>query len=61
MADGLYSNGKQYKLNATYIIDATELGDIAKQAGLKYHAGMDASSETGEVRLRQLPTTSYRI
>jgi hypothetical protein len=51
-------NGKQYKLNTTYIIDATELGDIAKQAGLKYHAGMDASSETGE---SQAPSAANNI
>lgn len=30
------------------LIDATELGDIAKLCGVKYDIGMDASSDTGE-------------
>lgn len=41
-------DGKIKRYHASYLIDATELGDVAKAAGLPYHAGMDASSDTGE-------------
>ena len=30
------------------LIDATELGDVAKAAGVRYRIGMDSSAETGE-------------
>lgn len=41
-------DGKQQTIKASYIIDATELGDIAKMAGLSYRVGMDNKFETGE-------------
>lgn len=41
-------DGKQQTIKTSYIIDATELGDIAKMAGLPYRVGMDSKSETGE-------------
>lgn len=33
----LRRNGKMEKATCSYVIDGTELGDVAKQAGLKYH------------------------
>ncbi len=33
---------------ATILIDATELGDVAKLCGLKYDIGMDSNRDTGE-------------
>lgn len=41
-------NGERRSFVVSYLIDATELGDVAKSVGLSYHAGMDAASETGE-------------
>lgn len=38
----------KYEVMADVLIDATELGDIAKAAGVEYRIGMDAASETGE-------------
>lgn len=35
-------------IRAKVLIDATELGDVAKAVGVDYRIGMDASSETGE-------------
>ena len=52
--DGLWvvgfrnAKGKKYKVTADVLIDATELGDVAKACGVKYRIGMEASSETGE-------------
>lgn len=37
-----------YTISATIIIDATELGDIAKMCGVKYDIGMESSSNTQE-------------
>lgn len=42
--------GKMEKATCSYIIDATELGDVAKQAGLKYHVGLDSRNDTGEAQ-----------
>lgn len=44
----LNHQGKTETVKTTYLIDATELGDVAKQVGLPYSVGMDASSTTGE-------------
>lgn len=41
------SRGRK-KVNADILIDATELGDIAKACGVDYRIGMEASSQTGE-------------
>lgn len=41
-------NGKKRTLLADILIDATELGDIAKACGVDYRIGMEAASETGE-------------
>lgn len=52
--DGLWqvvlkgADGKKYKVSADVLIDATELGDVAKACGVEYKIGMDASSDTGE-------------
>ncbi|MEZ4987101.1 MAG: FAD-dependent oxidoreductase [Saprospiraceae bacterium] len=40
--------GKPMVLATNVLIDATELGDIAKAAGVKYDVGMDARATTGE-------------
>lgn len=42
------ANGKKYTVTAEILIDATELGDVAKACGVEYRIGMEASSETGE-------------
>lgn len=42
------SRGKRHSVKADVLIDATELGDIAKACGVDYRIGMEASSETGE-------------
>lgn len=42
------SRGRKKKVNADILIDATELGDIAKACGVDYRIGMEASSQTGE-------------
>ena len=41
-------NGRKYTVTAGVLIDATELGDVAKACGVEYKVGMEASSETGE-------------
>ena len=40
--------GKKYIVTANVLIDATELGDVAKACGVEYSIGMDAASQTGE-------------
>ena len=40
--------GKKFVVNADILVDATELGDVAKACGVQYKIGMDASSQTGE-------------
>lgn len=40
--------GRKYKIKADILIDATELGDVAKACGVDYRTGMEAASETGE-------------
>ena len=40
--------GKAHRARAEVLIDATELGDIAKACGVAYRVGMEASAETGE-------------
>ena len=42
------STGKKYTVTAEILIDATELGDVAKACGVEYRIGMEAASETGE-------------
>lgn len=42
------SRGRKHKVNADILIDATELGDVAKACGVDYKIGMEASEETGE-------------
>ena len=41
-------DGKDYIVVADVLIDATELGDIAKACGVSYKIGMEAQSDTGE-------------
>jgi hypothetical protein len=41
-------NGKTHTVNADYLIDATELGDMARMLNIPRRIGMDASSDTGE-------------
>ena len=41
-------NGRKSCVIADVLIDATELGDIAKACGVDYRIGMEASRETGE-------------
>ena len=38
----------QKSINARVLIDGTELGDVAKACGIKYHIGFDPKSYTGE-------------
>lgn len=42
------SRGRKHKVNADILIDATELGDVAKACGVDYKIGMESSAETGE-------------
>lgn len=42
------ADGKRILVNAKVIIDATELGDVAKACGVEYSVGMDSSADTGE-------------
>ena len=41
-------NGERQEIRAAFVIDATELGDVAKMAGVKYDKGMEARAATGE-------------
>ncbi len=41
-------NGELCNIYAKIVIDATELGDVSKLAGIKYKVGMDSQDETGE-------------
>ena len=41
-------DGGKYRIAADVLIDGTELGDIAKECGVEYRIGMEASSDTGE-------------
>lgn len=41
-------DGRRRRISAKVLIDATELGDVAKACGVAYRIGMDSSSETGE-------------
>lgn len=42
------SRGRKHIIRADVIIDATELGDVAKACGVDYRIGMEASEDTGE-------------
>ena len=42
------NNGKKVKVKARIVIDATELGDVAKMCGVKYDIGMESHYVTGE-------------
>ena len=42
------SKGCRRRVQADVVIDATELGDIAKECGVEYRIGMDSRSDTGE-------------
>ena len=41
-------NKEEELISTDYLIDATELGDVAHAAGLPYHVGLDARNDTGE-------------
>lgn len=41
-------DGRRYTVIADVLVDATELGDVAKTCGVEYKIGMDASSDTWE-------------
>ena len=40
--------GKKYTVTADVLIDATELGDVAKACSVDYKIGMESSADTGE-------------
>lgn len=42
------ADGKLHHIEARLVIDATELGDVAKMAGVKYDIGMESRAVTGE-------------
>lgn len=42
------TEGKEEEFQGKILIDGTELGDVAKAAGVLYDIGMDARSKTGE-------------
>ncbi|MBD5367587.1 MAG: FAD-dependent oxidoreductase [Bacteroides sp.] len=42
------SDGKKFIVDAKVVIDGTELGDVAKQVGIKYDIGMESRDITGE-------------
>lgn len=44
----LESGGIEKKTRARILVDATELGDVAKAVGVPYRIGMDSRLETGE-------------
>lgn len=44
----LNNNSKSLSVDASIVIDATELGDVAKACGVKYDVGMDSRTATGE-------------
>ena len=44
----LVNETKEEPITADYLIDATEMGDVAHAAGLPYHVGLDARTDTGE-------------
>ncbi len=44
----LQKNNHKITVKAKVLIDATELGDVAKACGVKYDIGMDARSYSGE-------------
>lgn len=41
-------SGKRRHIKARVLIDATELGDVARECEVPYSVGMDAAAETGE-------------
>lgn len=41
-------DGRRRRVEADILIDATELGDIAKACGVDYRIGMEAAEDTGE-------------
>lgn len=41
-------NGEDYSVSASIVVDATELGDIAKMVGVKYDIGMESRYVTKE-------------
>ena len=41
-------DGRKYRVAADILIDGTELGDVAKECGVEYRIGMEASTDTGE-------------
>ena len=44
----LDAEGRKRKVQAEVLIDATELGDVAKECGVDYRIGMESSADTGE-------------
>ncbi|NUN10491.1 MAG: FAD-dependent oxidoreductase [Ignavibacteriaceae bacterium] len=40
--------GKEFRINAKVVIEATEYGDVLKSAGVPYRIGRDTKSDTGE-------------
>lgn len=42
------NTGEFFSINASIVIDATELGDIAKMTGVKYDIGMESRHDTNE-------------
>lgn len=44
----LVNGTHEEQISADYVIDATEMGDVAHAAGLPYRVGLDARSDTGE-------------
>lgn len=47
--------GKSERIATRVLIDATELGDVAKAVGVPYDVGMDAAAETGEKEALDAP------
>lgn len=42
------ASGRRSVIEAEVLVDATELGDVAKMCGVDYRIGMESSSDTGE-------------
>lgn len=42
------ASGRRSMIEAEVLIDATELGDVAKMCGVDYRIGMESSADTGE-------------
>ncbi|MBE3583569.1 MAG: FAD-dependent oxidoreductase [Limnochordaceae bacterium] len=48
-----------FEVEPTFVIDATELGDLLPLAGLPYRSGAEARSQTGEPHAKERPESEW--